>query len=367
MKICRIYRPWLSNYWHDYPQRNHHIFNGIRSMGHDVEELEITPWKTRWLYLSYLVGMVRAFIRFRKIRPAVIVTEDIESSFLGIFIKMVFRTPFVFDFIDDYSRIIRYDGQSLRYLMARWLEKVVPRMADCVIVADSAKLAFCLGIGVPREKLFLIPNGYNPDIFKPDSKDAVFAAKLGIDPQNVIVFVGKLNRYYNLEVIIESMRRVISVVPNAQLVLVGEGNHMQQLQTLCRDLGVTHCVQFVGSHAHTDIPKVINLSDICVLPLPAGSALILYEYMGCGKAVVAPKGGTEKMGIPEEMFPEDCLLRVENTPDGFAEGILHLLNNRDVASKIGTKAREMVARSHTWESLSRQYMKVLQKTASGGR
>lgn len=364
MKICRIYRPWLSNYWHSYPQRYHHIFKGIRSMGHDVEELEITPWKTRWLYLSYLVGMVLAFIRFRKVRPAVIVTEDMESSFLGIFIKIAFRVPFVFDFIDDYSKIIRYDGQSLRYLMARWLEMVVPRIADYVIVTDSAKLEFCLKMRVPREKLFLIPNGYDPHIFKPEGKDAAFAAELGIDLHNTIVFVGKLNSYYNIEVIIESMKRVVSLIPDAQLVLVGEGNQQQRLQALCEELNVSHCVRFVGSYPHADIPKIINLSDICILPLPAGSAIILYEYMGCGKAVVAPTGGTEKMDISEEMFPKDCLLKVENTPEGYAEGILQLLHNKEVAAKIGMKAREIVSRSYTWDRLNRRYMKVLEKTSS---
>jgi len=333
-------------------------------MGHEVEEFEITPWKTRWLHLSYLIGMVLAFMKFRKVKPDVIVTEDLESSLLGIVIKIVFRTPFVFDFIDDYSRIIKYDGQRLRYLLARWLERIVPKIADYVIVADSRKLEFCLTLGLSNEKLFLIPNGYDPDSFKPGLKDTVFAEKLGIDPHNVIVFVGKLNRYYNLEVVIGSMARVISQLPDVQLILVGEGKHLKNLQTLCQDSGVSHCVRFIGSRPHNDIPKIINLSDICILPLPAGSALILYEYMGCGKAVVAPEGGTEKMGISKEMFPEDCLLKVENTPEGFAEGILHLLRNKDKALQMGLKAREKVARSYTWNRLSQQYVKVLEKTVS---
>lgn len=364
VKICRIYRPWLSNYWHGYPQRNHHVFKDIRSMGHEVEELEITPWKTRWLYLSYLVGMLGAFRKFRNVRPSVIVTEDLESSLLAICIKLVFRTPFVFDFMDDYSRIVKHDGQSLRYLLARWLERVVPRIADCIIVADTTKMDFCLRSGIPREKLFLIPNGYDDEIFKPSGGDSALAATLGIGLHNTIVFVGKLNSYYNIEVIIKSMKLVTSIIPDAQLVLVGEGKHLLHLQALSRKLSVNHCVRFVGSYPHPDIPKIINLSDVCILPLPAASALILYEYMGCGKAVVAPRGGTDKMGIPEEMFPEDCLLKVDNSPEGFAEGIIHLLHNKDIAAKMGLKAMEMVSKYYKWNSLSGRYMKVLEKTAT---
>lgn len=333
-------------------------------MGHEVEEFEITPWKTRWLYLSYLIGMVLSFIRFRKVKPDVIVTEDMESSLLGIAIKLVFRTPFVFDFIDDYSAIIKHDGQRLRYLFSGWLERIIPRMADYVIVADSRKLDFCLKLGLSEEKLFLIPNGCDADLFKPETKDTVFAEKLGIDPHNVIVFVGKLNSYYNIEVVIESMTRVVSRIPDVQLILAGEGYNLNNLQNLCRDLGVSHCVRFIGSYPHADIPKIINLSDICILPLPAESALILYEYMGCGKAVVAPRGGTEKMGISRKTLSEDCLLKVDNTPEGFAEGILHLLRNKDIALQMGAKARERVVRLYTWDRLSRQYMTVLEKTGS---
>ena len=53
------------------------------------------------------------------------------------------------------------------------------------------------------------------------------------------------------------------------------------------------------------MPGLITCADVCLFPLPDSSALAIYEYMACGKVVVIPDYGTKKMGISNDILPED--------------------------------------------------------------
>jgi glycosyltransferase involved in cell wall biosynthesis len=332
-------------------------------MGHQVEELEIEPWGVAWPYLSYSMGSLLSLIKFRDKGADIVVADNMECSLLAVLIKKLYGIPFVFDFIDDYSKIIEYDGQSLRYVLARRLERIVPKLADTVIAVDPTKEAFCRSLGVAPEKVVMIPNGCDSDVFSPQEKDRSLAQELGVDSKKVVTFVGKLNGYYELDLVVEAIPRVVSRVPDLKVLFVGEGKDLAALQRRARDLRVEDLVSFIGPYSHEEIPRIINLSDVCILPIPAGSALVLCEYMACERPVIVARGGTEKMGVSRELFPDGCVLRVDKTPHGFAEGMIYLLENRDAALTMGQEARKRVTTFFGWDELSRAYLNVLTGTA----
>jgi len=332
-------------------------------MGQEVEELEIKPWRVAWPYLSYSIGSLLALFKFREMRADILIADNMECSLLAVLIKRLFGTPFIFDFIDDYSKIMEYDGQNTRYKLAKRLERIVPKLADTVIAVDPEKEAFCRRLGIAPEKIVMVPNGCDSDMFKPQKKDLSLGKELGVHAKKVVTLVGKLNGYYELDMVIKAIPQVISQVPELKLLLVGEGKDLVGLQKLVRDLRLEDHVSFIGPYSHEEIPRIINLSDVCILPIPAGSALVLYEFMACEKPVIVPKGGTEKMGVSKEFFPDGCVLRVDKTPSGFAEGMIYLLENRDAALQMGLEARKRVSTSFAWDTLSRAYLNALRATA----
>jgi glycosyltransferase involved in cell wall biosynthesis len=359
-EICRLYRPWVVKLFDAFPQRKHQIFSRIASQGYAIQDFEITPVPTPWLHVSYALGILRSLLRLRSAKPDIIVAEETESALLGILARRLFGIPFVFDFVDDYSLIVKFNNQRIRYQLAKWVERIAPRVADRVIVADTKKLEFCLGLGLPRRKIVLIPNGYDPNLFKPAEKDREMAESLDIrEGKKVASFVGKLNRYYNLETIIRGIPEVLSKDADVVFLFVGEGDNSQELEALAVRLGLSGCVRFTGALPHNEIPAVINLSDVCLFPLPDESALILYEYMGCAKPVIVPDGATGKMAISKDVFPDDCMVRVEDSPTGFARGILHLLSHPDMAKAMGLNAQQRVAPLYAWDRLSEKYVQTI--------
>jgi glycosyltransferase involved in cell wall biosynthesis len=364
--ICRLYRPWVVGLFNTFPQRKHQIFQRIASQGYSTRDFEITPVPTPWLHTSYALGLLRALLRLARARPDVIVAEETESALLGIMARRLFGIPFVFDFVDDYSLIVRYNRQRIRYLVAKWVERTAPRVADRVIVADTRKREFCLALGLPKRNVVLIPNGYDPGLFRPGEKDPRLRRSLRIEEgKKVATFVGKLNRYYRLDTIIQAIPQVVSEDADVVFLFVGEGDNSEALEDLARSLGVEKRAIFTGALPHRDIPGIINLSDVCLFPLPDESALVLYEYMGCAKPVIVPSGGTGKMAISRDVFPDDCLLRVEDSPAGFARGILLLLADPEAAARMGKNAHERVAPRYAWDRLSETYIQTICEVLEG--
>lgn len=359
MKVCRLHRPWLKGMFGGFPQRKHHIFKRLTRHGCQVEEFEIRPVPTPSIHLSYLLGMLRSLIEFRKIKTDVVIAEDVESGLFAILLGFLYRLPFVFDFIDDYAAIIRHDRQPLRYLLARWVEVMAPIRANTVVAVDRKKMEFCNKIGVPSQKVRLIPNGYDSGLFIPAAKDGGTISALGASDAKVLIYVGKLNRYYNIEVLIRAMALVAVKLPTIQLLVVGEGDNSAELHKLTDQLGVRPQVRFLGPRPHHEIPKLINIADLCLFPLADESALALYEYMGCAKAVIVPATGTEKMGITRTAFPDNCLLRVANTPEGFADGIQHLLNDEARARQMGVNAHRRISQGYDWDTIGTEYLNAV--------
>ena len=364
MNVCRLSRPAVKAVFNGFPQRHAHIFDWIRSSGHEVETFELKPYQTPSLYLSYLSGMVHAIPRFKKLAPLVVIAEDMECALFALMMKKFFNFRFVFDFIDDYSLIIQQQNQPLRALFARTMETITPRLADLNIVVDQRKLEYCLQLGVSEKKIILVPNGCNCDMFKPAEPDETVLEELGLKSRPVVSFVGKLNAYYNLRTLIDAIPEVLSQIPDVVFLFVGDGYDVENLRRQCRNLNVEENVRFTGLLPHDKIPAVTNLSHVCVLSLPDESALILHEYMACAKPVVVPKGGTAKMAISTDVFPDDCLLRVDDSAQGFAGGIIGLLQDEEKASAIGARARERVCRTHDWNRLSGKYLETIEKAAS---
>jgi glycosyltransferase involved in cell wall biosynthesis len=366
MTIYRLHRPWLKGLFGGFPQRRHHISRRLAAWGYPVRDYEIRPVRTPSVHLSYLLGMLRSLLAFRVDRAALVIAEDVECGLFAVLLRLVHRTPFVFDFIDDYAAIIRHDRQPLRYVLARWVEVLAPRLARVVVAVDRKKVQFCRRIGVPPRKVRLVPNGYDTGLFRPSAGARERFPDLDLENSRILLYVGKLNRYYHIDVLIRAAALVAAERPDTLLLLVGEGDDQARLEKLSREAGVEVNIRFCGYRPHGEIPALINLADICLFPLADESALALLEYMACAKPVIAPAGGTSKMEITREQFPEDCLIRVDNSPRGFARAILDLLDDAQRARQLGANARRRVASGCDWDTISTAYRRAIDAALAGG-
>lgn len=227
-----------------------------------------------------------------------------------------------------------------------------------VIVTDKLKEIIQETYGIDEEKLIVIQNGANTDLFRPvNTKYA--RQKLGMhNKNNYVSFVGYLAPWQGVEYLIQAAHIVLEKLPETYFLVVGDGPMKSEWRELAEKLGIANSFIFTGSVPYKDVPLYINSGNLCVVPkklLMSGySPLKLYEYMACGRPVIATK--TYGFEVIEEK-KAGLLIDPEDSYD-FAEKIMSLLQNKELSFQMGANGRKYVVENHSWESVARRVAQV---------
>jgi glycosyltransferase involved in cell wall biosynthesis len=233
--------------------------------------------------------------------------------------------------------------------------------AAIVVVSSQLKAHLMREWGLSGEKITVLPNGVDVELFEADADPRVARASLDLPEAPTVVFVGGFYPWHALLELLESFVLVHQRSPDARLYLVGDGPMRSTVQACAQRLNLGDCVTFVGSVPHVTVPRWLSAADVAVAPFTAfssgkgGSPLKLFEYMAAGRAIVATATGQVKEIMRDG---EDCLLVEPGNRQGFAEAILALLRNREMRHSLGQVARKTAASAHSWSSRVSQLVDV---------
>jgi teichuronic acid biosynthesis glycosyltransferase TuaC len=174
----------------------------------------------------------------------------------------------------------------------RLLSWALPQAAR--VVAVSRPLADeVVGLGVPREKVAIVMNGVDGDLFKPRDR-ATARAELGLPAGPVALYVGNLKPEKGVLDLLRAWDHVVREVPNATLAVVGGGPLRDMVDAVARPLGDR--VKLVGPQPLDRVPLWMGASDVLVLPSHSeGTPNVVLEALASGRRVVATSVG----GVPD--------------------------------------------------------------------
>ncbi len=162
----------------------------------------------------------------------------------------------------------------------------------------------------------------------------------------VISIVARLQTVKGHRLFLESARRVLAKKPESRFWIVGEGELRRELETIVSQWGLTRAVTFLG---YRNDPRNVMISSdvvVCASSYESFSQSAL-EALALGRPLVATSVG----GIPEIVRDgETGILTPPGDPDSMAAAILRLLNDRDLARRIGAAGREFVIKNYTVEA-----------------
>lgn len=233
--------------------------------------------------------------------------------------------------------------QSAR-LTYRWADKII-------CVSDASKDHLVEIWDVDPAKIEVMPNGVDLQLFSPLSDDPRFRADIGVGSSPVVMFVGGLQPWHDLSALVSSFVRVKGRVPEAKLVVVGDGPGRRLLEDQIDAAGIRSSVIITGLVSQSEVPRFLSIADVATIPYPTlpkeiwFSPLKLYEYMAAGKAVVASKGGQISQVI---RHARDGLLVEPGDVEGFARAIVLLLGDADLRAELGRNARGKMEAGHSW-------------------
>ena len=199
--------------------------------------------------------------------------------------------------------------------------------------------------GLRSEKIEVVYNGLNPEMFKQSESFSLARQAWGIaENVKVISYVGRLDREKGVETLIKAFAIIHQDNDSSRLIIAGKplstkADYKKSLEKLSEDLGLEKYVDFLG---HVNNPgSLYQMSDLTVLPSinsePFGRVII--ESMACGTPVVASRTG----GIPEILTGEfqKGLFQPGNSID-LSDKIKLLINWRDDSITLGDRCREYV-------------------------
>jgi glycosyltransferase involved in cell wall biosynthesis len=177
------------------------------------------------------------------------------------------------------------------------------------------------------------------------------------------MWVGGFYPWHDLGLLLESFALILRRRPDARLVLVGDGQTRSSVVDIVTKDGLRHAVIMTGAIAHSQVPEMLSIADVAVVPSApitaslggTGTPLKLFEYMAAGKAIVATAQNQAAEVIQDG---HNGLLVEAGEVNRFAEAILALLNDPVERSRLGQNARQQAVELYSWERYTRRLEEI---------
>lgn len=218
---------------------------------------------------------------------------------LGIFGKLVselYRIPMVHTYHTMYEDYVHYiaNGHLITPKMAQQFSRVFCNRARAVIAPVDKTYRYLNEIGVVRP-IHIIPTGLDFAPFAPErfSQEELneLRRRLGISPDDrVIAVIGRVAKEKSIDVLMDMMPKLLAQVPNAKLLIVGDGPLREEMAARAEKLGVSRAVIFTGFVPWEDIAGYYRLSDVFATASTSETQGLTYiEAMAAHVPVVVKK------------------------------------------------------------------------------
>ena len=237
--------------------------------------------------------------------------------------------------------------QFPHYAVPRRLIRDAARQSGAVITVSAGLRDALIGLGVAPDKITVLRNGVDLDVFKPMNR---MECRRAFDAEGrLLVSVGSLIERKGHHRTIAALAHL----PDWHLLIAGEGPERSRLTSLAHSLGVASRVTLLGSLPHARLPVLYNAADLSMLSSSReGWANVLLESMACGTPVIA----SPITGNPEVVqSPAAGRIAEENSPAGLAKAV------RDwEATQPDRRLTRSYAERFGWEETSAGQLKVFE-------
>ena len=222
--------------------------------------------------------------------------------------------------------------------------------AEVIVNSNYMKNELQRLFGLPYEKINVIPNGVNLNLFNGIERDYNFRRKYAMDNEKVILFMGRLVYEKGIQHLIAAMPKILSNYHDAKLVIAGKGGMIDELKAETSSLGLDNKVYFTGYMDSKKVQKMYKCADVAVFPStyePFG--IVALEAMLAGvPTVVSDVGGLDEIvthGV-------DGMKSYAGNSNSIADSVTALLYDHQLATNISKKARQKVKEQFNWEKIA---------------
>lgn len=190
--------------------------------------------------------------------------------------------------LEKFPRLLRWLFQWPLLTVDRWIARQASRV---VTISEFMRKHYQISRRLPPEKVTLVHTWIDDALFQamPDRRQS--AAHYEV-PDNLLtfVFLGNIGPVACVELLIEAFNK--AALPKSQLLIIGDGSSKAGCVRLAQELGATDRIRFISDPSAANVPRLLSLGDVCLLPMRKGAGASslpskMMAYMLAGKPVLA--------------------------------------------------------------------------------
>ncbi|MAO65723.1 MAG: glycosyltransferase WbuB [Balneola sp.] len=313
-------------------------------------------------YLSFSV-MASLYGLFEKADVIIATSPQFFTTWSGWLLSKLKRKPWIFELRDLWPESIASVGalkeESRAYRTLEKIELGLYRSANVVIPNTPAFKTNLIRRGIPKEKMHVIPNGANLELFDSNRKNPELKKELGIKEDFVIGYIGTHGLAHSLDFVVESIGG--AKFENIHFLFIGDGARKAHVQQTAKSLGLKN-VTFLDPIPKEEIPDYLALIDASLVPLNKSDTFKtvipskIFEACAMGKPIILGVEGQAKEIIDE--FGAGVCFEPEN-PVEFMEAINKIASDKVLYKTLSQNALNL-AQAYERKLLAKEMLEVIE-------
>lgn len=368
----------------EYPPKNvgglsNHVYylsQALSKMGHEIHVItceegtapaqendngvfvhRVTPYKidtsdfTKWVMQLNFAMVEEAIKTIASIgKFDIIHAHDWLSAFSAKTLKCSFKIPTVCTIhATEYGR-----NGGIRTDMQRYISST-----EWFLSYEAWKVVACSNymrhqisdiFSVPWEKIWVIPNGVEPEKFNFEFDWLNFRRRYARDEEKIIFYIGRHVFEKGIHLLIEAAQGITSRYNNSKFVIAGTGPMTNELKHRVRQMGIERKFVFTGYMSDEDRDKLYRVANIAVFPsLYEPFGIVVLEAMAAGCPVVVSDTG----GLGEIVQHKvNGLKTINGSSQSIIDNISQLLYDDELAKQLKENALRSVYEKYTWDKVA---------------
>lgn len=290
----------------------------------------------------------------------------------GMELSRHFGVPFVFEVRDLWPEALVNVGALRNPLAIGWLKRMakkIYRAADHIVTLSPGMKAGVVAAGIDAEKVTVIPNGSDLDLFGPDIDGRVSRQRLGLGDRFAAVYFGAMGLANGLDYVIEAAR-ILGDRGRDDIVLVlhGGGGKRDELEALARRYGLKNVVFSDLVPDKAEVARIVAGCDVCLTIYRAAreqtwSPNKMFDSLAAGRPILINVGGW----LGETIEGNECGLALDSQrPEALADALEQLESDRTLCRQMGQNARTLAEREFDRRLLASRLEEVLTAAVTRG-
>jgi glycosyltransferase involved in cell wall biosynthesis len=281
----------------------------------------------------------------------IIHAHNYEAPLAAIPARVLRKIPLVYHshntMSDEFYTYFRLKfPQFLARFAAHIMDRTIPRQADFIIAINRKVADFLIQKGIPASRIKFIPPGIDFGDLPRPNPDLRRILNLGDGP--LILYVGNLDGYQRLDLLMRALRITFASHPSAKFVLL-TGSDVRPFRKAVLEFGLDDRMVILERLPFQQVKEICALGSIAVNTRISwsGFPIKLLNYMVAGLPVVAFSGSAAPIehGVTGLLVPPQDV-------EAFAAAMLKLLFDQDLCSRMGVEARKIVRRDYSWDEIT---------------